>query len=260
MCLQSFQYDHIWPVSVDDSVSFLLHLALGGICTALQNEVSKEALVQWNTQRTFFYKNPIIQSIFTAGWLKMSSERKDFCEVNLLLASLNYLPSDFIFHWQCQISPEVTPYKRLIIYAHCFILHLVRFSEIHSATLHTQKVSKSQKSGVSQGILLLDWRRLRISLNWWVNQASCWACKSMCLLSFPDRSMEPRNGLWMAKKKKKKDIRKLTRWWNRPDSIVYLCQECPYLTDNLFFPPRWALLHFGYSSCLIRYWRCPAVI
>lgn len=66
----------------------------------------------------------------------------------------------------------------------------------------------------------------------------------MCLLSFLDRSMEPRNGLWMAKK-----TRKLNNQW-LDLALLSIC-DCLYLTDNLF-SLRWTVHLFCCSSCLIR--------
>lgn len=113
-------------------------------------------------------------SVYLFAILTELRRERDVCEVNLLLVIFNYLPSESIFNLM-----------------KCFYFTSVRFSKIY------------RQSSV-KAILLLDWELLRISLNWCVNQASCWACESMCLLSFPDKSIEQRNGLWMAKRKRKK--------------------------------------------------------
>lgn len=61
-------------------------------------------------------QDPIIQSLCQTDWTEQ--REKDFCEVNLLLANLNYLLSESIFHQQCQVSPESMPYNHLITYVH----------------------------------------------------------------------------------------------------------------------------------------------
>lgn len=67
----------------------------------------------------------------------------------------------------------------------------------------------------------------------------------MCLLSFLNRSMEPRNGLWMAKKTREL----INQWLNF--TLLYIC-DCLYLTDN-HFSIRWTVRLFGCSSHLIRH-------
>lgn len=150
-----------------ECVPFLLHLALGGICSNLQNEVSKEALLQWNTPCTFYKaRNPS----FSLCARRTEQKEKDFCEVNLLLASLNYLLSKSIFHQQCQVSPESVPYNHLITYAHWnpFFFYILsdcrnKFSEVvhlkETENLHSiafkSTVSKTSHLSV-RAVILLD--------------------------------------------------------------------------------------------------------
>lgn len=88
------------------------------------------------------------------------------------------------------------------------------FSEMSAALLLTPRASQPQFNCQSRPVLLLlDGELQRISLNWWVNQASCWACKSMCLLSFSGRI----NGAeeWAARgTNKQKRSRRPNTWLN----------------------------------------------
>lgn len=108
---QSFLYKHIWPVL---SLTVCLFHSTWPWEESAQLYKMRSTKKHWRSETHHTPSSTKShRSVYLSDWRNEQRE-KDFCQVNLLLASYNYLLSDSIFHWQCQIPPEDIPYNHLI--------------------------------------------------------------------------------------------------------------------------------------------------